>query len=181
MRPAVSTVLFLSLVGPNLAATSYAQDEEADSDTILTTEEAAIEADTDGSLDDADGSISLRKIVRGFHLTADIRGAYAASELDSQSGERISEDVLQSRARMRADMGILPSMRGTARLAARCSDFDCNMAFVLEDSIPTTNGMADGDVTIDELFLHWYKLDRFDIVVGRMQTKFVALGGVFAK
>jgi hypothetical protein len=52
-----------------LTATAYAQDDEADSDTILTTEEAAVEADTDGSLDDAEGSISLRKIVRGFNLT----------------------------------------------------------------------------------------------------------------
>lgn len=181
MRPAASIVLFLLLVVSNLAATAYAQDEEADSDTILTTEEAAIEADTDGSLDDAEGSISLRKIVRGFHLSADVRGAYAGSELDSSDGESLSEDVLQSRARMRADMGLLPFMRGTARLAARCSDFDCNMDFVLEDSIPTTNGMADGDVTVDELFLQWYRVGRFDLALGRMQTKFVARGGVFAK
>jgi hypothetical protein len=41
--------------------------------------------------------------------------------------------------------------------------------------------MADGDVTVDEFFLQWYKLDRFDVALGRMQTKFVARGGVFAK
>ena len=169
----------LVLVVLSLPATAFAQDDEADSDTILTTEEAAIEADTDGSLDDADGSISLRKIVRGFNLSADIRGAYAGSELDSSDGESTSEDVLQSRARLRADMGLLPFIRGTARLSARCSDFNCNMDFVLEDSIPTSNGMADGDVTIDEFFLHWYRLGRFGVALGRMQTKFVARGGVF--
>jgi hypothetical protein len=181
------SLLTLACVVAALTAVDVFAQEASDepdhtaTDTILTTEEAAIEADTDGSLDDAEGSISLRKIVRGFNLSADIRGAYAGSELDSSDGESISEDVLQSRARLRADMGLLPFMRATARLAARCSDFDCNMDFVLEDSIPTTNGMADGDVTVDEFFLHWYRLGRLDVALGRMQTKFVARGGVFAK
>ncbi len=181
MRAAANGMLFLSIALLNLSSTAFAQDNEAGSDEVLTTEEAAIAADTDGSLDDADGSISLREVVRGFNLTADIRGAYAGTELDSSNGESISEDLLESRARMRADMGIFPFLRGAARLAARCSDFDCNMDFVMEDSIPKSNGMADGDVTIDEFFLQWYKLDRFDVVLGRMQTKFVARGGVFAK
>jgi len=181
MRAAANGIHFLSVAIFSLTSTALAQDHEADPDEVLTTEEVAIEADTDGSLDDADGSISLREVVRGFNLSADFRGAYEGTEIDSSDGESISEDLLESRARMRADLGIFPFLRGTARLAARCSDFDCDMNFVVEDSIPTSNGMADGDVTIDEFFLQWYKLDRFDVALGRMQTKFVARGGVFAK
>ena len=180
-RTAATGILSLALAASNLTATTFAQDIETNADEELTTEEAAIEADADGALDDADGSISLRRVVRGFKLTADFRGAYGNNEIDSRDGESISEDLLESRARLRADLGIFPFMRGAARLAARCSDFDCDMDFVTEDSIPTTNGMAYGDVTIDELFLQWYRLDRFDIALGRMQTKFVARGGVFAK
>ncbi len=51
----------------------------------------------------------------------------------------------------------------------------------MEDSIPTPNGMADGDITLDEMFLHWYRLEHFDLAIGRMQTKFVARGGVSAE
>jgi len=41
--------------------------------------------------------------------------------------------------------------------------------------------MTDGDITIDEAYLHWFRLHRFDLALGRIQTKFVARGGVFAK
>ena len=41
--------------------------------------------------------------------------------------------------------------------------------------------MADSDITLDKAFLHWYRLEKFDLAIGRMQTKFVARGGVFAK
>ncbi len=45
---------------------------------------------------------------------------------------------------------------------------------MLQDYIPTNSGMADGDITLDEMFLQWYRLDKFDLALGRMQTKFVA-------
>ena len=37
------------------------------------------------------------------------------------------------------------------------------------------------DVAGRRAFLNWYRLEKFSIVAGRMQTKFVALGGVYAK
>lgn len=38
--------------------------------------------------------------------------------------------------------------------------------------------MTHGDITIDEAYVHWFRNDRFDLALGRMQTKFVARGGV---
>jgi len=66
-------------------------------------------------------------------------------------------------------------------MAGLCSDVECEPNFVLTDTIPTNSGMADGDITLDKAFLHWYRLEKFDLALGRMQTKFVARGGVFAK
>jgi hypothetical protein len=66
-------------------------------------------------------------------------------------------------------------------MAGLCSDVECEPNFVLTDYIPTNSGMADGDITLDKAFLHWYRLEKFDLALGRMQTKFVARGGVFAK
>lgn len=34
---------------------------------------------------------------------------------------------------------------------------------------------------MDEAFLHWYRNDRFDLAIGRLQTRFITKGGVFAK
>jgi hypothetical protein len=66
-------------------------------------------------------------------------------------------------------------------MAGLCSDVECEPNFVMTDTIPTNSGMADGDITLDKAFLHWYRLEKFDLALGRMQTKFVARGGVFAK
>jgi len=46
---------------------------------------------------------------------------------------------------------------------------------------PALGSVDDGQITIDSLFLHWFRGDRFDVAVGRMETKFVARGGVYAK
>ena len=74
-----------------------------------------------------------------------------------------------------------PYLRSVIRVAGLCSSDGCTPSPVLEDSIPTTNCMTHGDITVDEPFLHWFRRDRFDLALGRIQTKFVARGGVFAK
>jgi len=166
------------------AATGIAQtaEEGADdpADTELTVEEE-IAADIDGSIDDADSSIEIKAIERGFNLTADVRAGYTQSNIDNRDSGSMVDDRLRARWRMRSTFGILPYLRGSVRMAGLCSDDECSPNFVLENSIPTPNGMADGDITLDEAYLHWYRLNKFDLALGRMQTKFVARGGVFAK
>jgi hypothetical protein len=67
------------------------------------------------------------------------------------------------------------------RVAGLCSTKECNPDFVLQPYIPTGVSMKDGQITIDEFFLQWFRSDRFNVAVGRMQLKFVARGGVFSK
>ena len=90
-------------------------------------------------------------------------------------------DTLGGRWRFRAELGMFPYLRAVGRVAGLCSTDECSPNLVLEDSIPSTNGMVEGDITLDEAYFHWFRLDRFNVAVGRMQTKFVARGGVFAK
>ena len=144
-------------------------------------EEEAIEADTDGSLDDASNSIDVRDELDGIGVSADIRVGYFETEIDERDADSRSEDVVRSRWRLRTEAEINQHLRIVGRIAGLCSSNECSPNLVLEDSIPTTNGMADGDITIDEAYLHWFRLDRFDLALGRLQTKFVARGGVFAK
>jgi len=144
-------------------------------------EEEAIEADTDGSLDDTMNSIDVREERDGVGVSVDVRVGYFESEIDERDTTSQSEDVVASRWRLRSEVQLNQHLRMVGRVAGRCSSDECSPNFVLEDSIPTTNGMEEGDITIDEAYLHWFRLDRFDLAVGRMQTKFVTRGGVFAK
>jgi hypothetical protein len=141
----------------------------------------AIEADTDGSLDDASNSIDVRDELDGIGVSADIRVGYFDKEIDERDADSRSEDFVGSRWRLRTEADINQYLRIVGRIAGLCSSNDCDPNLVLEDSIPTTNGMTDGDITVDEAYLHWFRLDRFDLALGRLQTKFVARGGVFAK
>ena len=144
-------------------------------------EAESVAADIDGSLDDADSSIGIKEQQRGFTLTADIRTAYTRANVDERDSSNSVDDALRARWRVRSTFGFSPYLRGSARVAGLCSNVECKPNLVLQDYIPTNRGMADGDITLDEVFLQWYRLNNFDLALGRMQTKFVARGGVFAK
>ena len=144
-------------------------------------EEEAIAEDIDGSLDDSASSIDVIGVLDGVALTTDVRIGYAQSEIDNRDNTNRSEDVLRARWRFRTEVGIFPYLRGVVRVAGICSSEECSPNLVLENTLPTPSSIADGDITLDEAYLHWFRLDRFDLALGRMQTKFVARGGVFAK
>jgi hypothetical protein len=143
--------------------------------------EEAIEADTDGSLDDTMNSIDVREERDGIGLSADIRVGYFEGEIDDGDTTDQPDDFFGSRWRFRAEAQLNPYLRTVGRIAGICTTQECSPNLVLEDSIPTTNGMAAGDITLDEAYIHWFRLDQFDLALGRMQTKFVTRGGVFAK
>ena len=143
--------------------------------------EEAIEADTDGSLDDSANSIDVRHVRDGIGLSLDVRVGYFQSEIDDRNNTDRTEDLVAARWRFRTEFGILPYLRTVGRIAGICTNEECSPNLVLDNSIPTTNGMSDGDITLDEAYFHWFRNDRFDLALGRIQTKFVARGGVFAK
>ena len=66
-------------------------------------------------------------------------------------------------------------------VAGLCSTSDCEPDLVLQPYITTGSSMKDGQITLDEFCLQWFRSDRFNVAVGRMQMKFVARGGVFSK
>jgi len=166
---------------PAFALIAYAQPDDEQQPAAKTATEEAVAADTDGSLDDAKGSIEIQEIERGFSLTPDVRAGYSGSDIDNQEGSGGEEDVLRARWRVEGTVGIFPYLRGSVRMAGLCSDVECEPNFVLTDYLPTSSTMEDGDITLDQAYLHWYRLDKFDLAIGRLQTKFVARGGVFAK
>jgi hypothetical protein len=146
-----------------------------------TTEEQAIAADIDGSLDDASHSIDVDTAVDGLDLSVDLRLAYTGLDVDSGPELDFAENVLRARWRLRMEFDVTPHLRAVGRVAGLCSTEQCSPNVTIEDSIPARSGMKDGDITVDEAYLHWSRPKRFDLALGRLQTKFVARGGVFAK
>jgi len=165
-----------------LPATAQTPDEPAEELTDSEIEEEeTVAADTDGSLDDAANSIDVRDELDGVGVSVDVRVGYFEAEIDERDVTIVGEDFVVSRWRIRTEADFTQYLRVVGRVAGLCSSEECSPNLVLEDSIPTTNGMTDGDITVDEAYLHWFRLDRFDLALGRLQTKFVARGGVFAK
>ena len=165
--------------GPDSLAFEQAADEQAPKQ--KTPEEEAVAADTDGSLDDADGSIEIEEVEEGLSVAADVRAGYAGSETEEGDGSNSTDDLWGARWRIQGTVGIFPYLRGSVRMAGLCTTNECEPNFVLTDYLPTTSSMEQGDITLDQAYLHWYRLDKFDVAAGRLQTKFVARGGVFAK
>ena len=169
----------LALALPATAQITTKSAEEK-SETEIEIEEA-IEADTDGSLDDSANSIDVRRVLDGIGMSLDVRVGYFQSEIDERDNTDQTEDLVAARWRFRTEFGILPYLRTVGRIAGICTNEECSPNLVLDNSIPTTNGMSNGDITLDEAYFHWFRNDRFDLALGRIQTKFVARGGVFAK
>lgn len=176
---AIAVLLILASLSPALAQTDEEASEEPTASELA--EETAIEADSDGSLDDASSSISVKDVITGFRLSGDVRVGYFNTAVDERLLGNRTDDVIAARWRIRTEVGIFPYLRGTARVAGICSSDECSPNPILESSIPTTSGIDDGDITLDEAYLQWYRLERFDVAIGRLQTRFVARGGVFAK
>ena len=133
-----------------------------------------VEIDVEGSIGDAEER-------RGIGVNGDLRIGYVFAGDDFQDVALGETDILRARWRIRSTWGIADNLRGVIRVAGICSTESCDPDFVLQPEIPTATGLDDGQITIDSLFLHWFQSDRFDVAVGRMETKFVARGGVFSK
>ncbi len=137
--------------------------------------------DSDGSIDDAESSIGDAVEKRGWTLGGDLRFSYVHADVDITDEQSLNIDQLRARWRLQSSYGITERIRVSARLAGLCSTDECQPDFYLEPEIPTPVGLEDGQITLDELFLHWFRTERFDLAIGRLQTKFVTRGGVFAK
>ena len=140
-----------------------------------------------GSYDDSSGSIEatreaaadIRK--QGWQISGDMRVGYIRAEQDLRDGSSDTDTNWRGRFRIGGTSRFNSWLLGNVRIASTCSSDRCDPEFVLDHSLPTGNSIEDGDITFDELYLHAFRLKRFDLAVGRLQTKFVTRSGVFAK
>jgi hypothetical protein len=167
-----SVMLVIGAVSvPALAQSATGTNEvEDDFDELLD----EVEIDVQGSLDDTDD-------VLGFRLNGDLRLGYIFDGEDIQDVTFGETDVLRARWRIRSSWQLQPGLRARVRVAGLCSTEDCEPDFILQRNLPSPASIEDGQVTIDSMYVEWFKRDRFDVALGRMEAKFVARGGVYAK
>ena len=131
------------------------------------------EVETDSTIDNVEAR-------RGWRFSGDLRPIYDA-ERDEADGGTVNDANWGVRWRVGAEWGIIKKLRAGARLAGICSIDDCDPDFVMQTATPGANGLLAGQITIDQLYLHGFRKGRFDVAVGRLQTRFVLRGGVYAK
>ncbi len=130
--------------------------------------------DTETTVDDTED-------VKGLKITGDIRALLNHIDTDGRDGESSSDSSVGGRIRLRADLGITEAIHLGARVAGRGFTDEFNPEFVLQRDTPAPNGLESGQATLDELYLHWLPMQRMSVALGRLQTRFVLRGGVFAK
>ena len=118
---------------------------------------------------------------RGWRFAGDLRPIYDYFDLEARDGGTVSDDVFGARLRIGAEWGITKQVHIGTRLAGRCFVDDCDLEFVMESATPASNGLEDGQFTLDQLYVHGFKKERFDLAAGRLQTRFVLRGGVYGK
>jgi len=162
-------------------------DPEADAQESVELDEELPEDSLSGSLDDSSGSIEAARetlrdtLIKGWQAAGDMRAGYFTAERDQRDGSSESSSFFRGRFRLGGTYTITDAFLARARISSTCSSDECDPEFVFEPSIPNRASIDEGDITFDELYLHTFRLKRFAVAAGRLQTKFVARAGVFAK
>jgi len=55
------------------------------------------------------------------------------------------------------------------RLASSCSTDECNPEWVIDGALPNRSTMDDGDITVDQLYLHSFRREKFDVAGPKRQ------------
>ncbi len=147
---------------------------EATAEEVESADEDIMSMDVGGSLIDAANVADL------LSFGLDVRTSAAWSDEEDQFGESDQEEEITARLRVEGSWNPVESLRLTARIAGICSTESCSADTSFESSV-AGNSIEAGKITVDELFIHWFRTNRFDLAAGRLQTKFVTRGGVFAK
>jgi hypothetical protein len=134
-----------------------------------------------GSLDDSVGSIEAGRQTFGQNFKGDMRFGYTRTDGDNRDGSDQSTAEWRGRFRAGGSYSISDRVIIGGRFASTCSTDECNPEFVLDSTLPSGSSINDGDITFDQLYIHGFKSEKFDIAFGRLQTKFVSRAGVFTK
>ena len=110
-----------------------------------------------------------------------MRAGYVSVETDCRDGSDDSSSTWLGRFRIGGNYNIPDKFVIGGRIATICSTTECNLALEFDSTLPKASTVDQGDITFDQLYIHSFRRERFDIAIGRLQTKFVARAGVFAK
>jgi len=160
---------------------------EGITDAVLPAEDVLPEDALSGSLDDSSGSIESAReaaedlLTQGWQIAGDMRIGFVRAERDERDGSVSTNSNLQGRFRIGGIYHINDWLLGNARIATACTSDRCGFDPTLDSTIDTQTSANEGEITFDQLYLHIFRRERFDIAFGRLQTKFVARAGVFAK
>jgi len=144
-----------------------------------------VPADTDsGSLDDSMGTIADMLFGAGWNSSTDIRLQYNDTDTDFTPGSGIFDNdpgAWQTRLRAGGSYNFSDELIVGTRLATTCTQNNCDFNIAFNDNVPVgATSIPQGDVTFDELYIHSFRREKFDVAFGRLQTKFVSHAGVFA-
>jgi hypothetical protein len=173
IRPGILVAAF-ALAALGISQPSFPQD--ADEAVVEDVDESLdeVKVDVQGSLEDTDNRL-------GISFDGDLRGGYLFAGDSLREFEVDSRNVFRTRWRLGSTLRFTEGLRLVGRIAGLCSTEECSPDFILQPDIPGFASIEDGQITIDEFFLHWFRTDRFDVALGRMETKFITRGGVFSK
>ena len=113
-------------------------------------------------------------------FSGDIRFAYADRDRDERDGSESSSSDWRVRVRPGLLWQATETVSAKARLAGRYSTDGTKEHFEFFTAIPGSEGLCFGDATFDELYLRYAPTKAWDLLLGRMQTKF-ELEGVARK
>ena len=133
-----------------------------------------MDMDVAGSIDDAVAEQGY------FKYGGDLRVAYNWEDQKFRDGSSERDDNFTGRLRFESQFTLRDNFRITARLAGRCSTVTCDPQLDVQGD-DEEGTIENGTVILDELYVHWFSTERFNVALGRLQTRFVARGGVFAK
>ena len=187
MQVLKSSVMMLVLLWLPLSSV-LAQDPSAtDGPELQNASVDGVEDDTPDEVEDDTPDIETETTVgyteakTGLKVAGDLRPIYDYFDIEGRDGVSLSDDTFGFRGRLRADFGLTEGVHVGARLAGRCFTDGCDPEFVFQSAPDTRNGLRGGQVTFDELYLHWFRTERGSLAFGRLQTRFVLRGGVYAK
>ena len=140
----------------------------------------AQEADDDTAVVDTETTADPVLERDKLKVTGDVRFLLDYFDIDFRDGNGLGDSDFAGRVRLRSQFGLTHDLRLGARLAGLglASGFDPE--FIFQPDAPG-GGLESGQFTFDELYALWTRGDHLSIAAGRIQTRFVLRGGVFAR
>jgi hypothetical protein len=191
-KPAWFTLLPLLSLSLLADAQETSPEQEVQETAPVATEDSGTELDVpedslSGSLDDSVGSIEsargsqTRLMQQGWRTSGDLRIGYIREETDLRDGTSATDEDLRGRFRIGGSYNLNEWLIAHVRIATTCTTSDCDPGLSIDNSLDTRSSIDHGKITFDEFYLHVFRRERFDVALGRLQTKFVTRAGVFAK